>query len=70
LLRGLIYVRNGAALSIQPGVIIKGDVAVSGSTALIITKGSKINEVGTSNKPSFLLQAKMQVRVRLVTGAV
>jgi hypothetical protein len=48
LLQGLTYVKNGATLTIQPGVTIRG--AGAGS-ALIITKGSKINAVGTATSP-------------------
>jgi hypothetical protein len=58
LLRGLIYVKNGATLTIQPGVIVKGDATVSGGTALIITKGSKINAVGTSAAPIVFTSSK------------
>lgn len=58
LLRGLIYVKNGATLTIQPGVVIKGDATVSGGTALIITKGSKINAVGTSTSPIVFTSSK------------
>jgi hypothetical protein len=58
LLRGLIYVKNGATLTIQPGVVIKGDATVSGGTALIITKGSKINAVGTSAAPIVFTSSK------------
>src|SRR5574343_581753 len=41
LLKGPIYVKNNAVLTIQPGVIIKGEKATAGS-ALIITKGAQI----------------------------
>jgi hypothetical protein len=58
LLKGLIYVKNGATLTIQPGVVIKGDATVSGGTALIITKGSKINAVGTSTSPVVFTSSK------------
>jgi hypothetical protein len=58
LLQGLIYVKNGATLTIQPGVVIKGDATVSGGTALIITKGSKINAVGTSTNPVVFTSSK------------
>jgi len=49
-LTGLIYVTNGATLTIQPGVIVKG-VYTNTGTALIITKGSKIDAVGTADRP-------------------
>jgi len=58
LLRGLIYVKNGATLTIQPGVVVKGDATVSGGTALVITKGSKINAVGTSTNPIVFTSSK------------
>ena len=58
LLQGLIYVKNGATLTIQPGVVVKGDATVSGGTALIITKGSKINAVGTSTSPIVFTSSK------------
>ena len=54
LLNGLVYVKGGATLTIQPGVVVKG---VSGS-ALIITKGSKINAVGTSTSPIVFTSSK------------
>ncbi|MBU3714495.1 MAG: hypothetical protein FGM46_06050, partial [Ferruginibacter sp.] len=50
LIQGLIYVKNGATLTIQPGTKILGDKSVANSS-LVITKGSKINAVGTSSNP-------------------
>ena len=50
LLKGQIYVKNNATLTIDAGVVIRGgDVAAK--TALIITKGSKINAIGTAANP-------------------
>lgn len=49
LLKGNVYVTGNATLTIQPGTIIKGDKATKGS--LIITRGSKIEAVGTADKP-------------------
>lgn len=49
-LSGLIYVRNNATLTIQPGVVVKGMTTSSG-TALIVTKGSKLNAIGTATQP-------------------
>ena len=50
LLQGLIYVTNNATLTIQAGCIIKGNADVA-NTSLIITRGAKINAVGTATKP-------------------
>jgi len=49
LLQNKVYVTNGATLTIEPGVIIRGDQA-TGAT-LIISRGSKINAQGTLTNP-------------------
>jgi hypothetical protein len=49
-LTGTIYVTNNATLTVQPGVIVKGVYSNTG-TALVITKGAKINAVGTAANP-------------------
>ena len=54
---GLIYVTNGATLTIQPGVVVKG-IYTSTGTALIITKGAKLNAVGTASQPIVFTSAK------------
>ncbi|WP_264511398.1 T9SS type A sorting domain-containing protein [Flavobacterium sp. N1719] len=56
-LSGLIYVRNNATLTIQPGVVVKGNYTNSG-TALIVTKGSKLNAIGTASQPIVFTSAK------------
>ena len=49
LLKGFVYVTEGATLTIEPGTIVKGDKATKGT--LIVTRGSKISAVGTASKP-------------------
>ncbi|MCS6905763.1 MAG: T9SS type A sorting domain-containing protein [Bacteroidia bacterium] len=49
LLRGFVYVKNGATLTIPPGTLIKGEKATKGS--LIITRTGKINAQGTPERP-------------------
>jgi hypothetical protein len=49
LIKGFVYVTNGATLTIEPGTIIKGDKASKGT--LTITRGAKIMAVGTVAKP-------------------
>jgi hypothetical protein len=49
-LTGKVYVKAGGTLNIAPGTIIKGDVSTAGS-CLIITRGGKINAVGTPTQP-------------------
>jgi len=48
-LRGLVYVTNGAILTIEPGTKIVGELNKNG--ALIITRGAKIIADGTVDKP-------------------
>ncbi len=50
LLQGKVYVKAGSTINIGAGTIIKGDKATPGS-ALIITRGAKINAIGTVDKP-------------------
>jgi len=49
LLNGYVYVKEGATLTIQPGVTVKGDKTSRGT--LIITRGSKIIADGTRQEP-------------------
>ncbi|MES2592493.1 MAG: T9SS type A sorting domain-containing protein [Bacteroidota bacterium] len=49
LLENKIYVKNNAVLTIQPGVVIRGDKATQGT--LLISKGAKIIAQGTSSNP-------------------
>jgi hypothetical protein len=50
LLQGQIYVQNGAVLTIQPGTIVMGDKATTGS-GLFVTQGSKLVAAGTASQP-------------------
>jgi Secretion system C-terminal sorting domain len=50
LIKGKVYLKSGGSLTIAPGTIIKGDKATAGS-ALIITRGAKINAIGTPTRP-------------------
>ncbi|HEY0261940.1 MAG TPA: hypothetical protein VGB95_02865, partial [Chitinophagales bacterium] len=49
LLKGYVYVTNGTTLTIDPGVIIKGDKQTKG--ALIVERGAKIQAIGTAEAP-------------------
>ncbi len=52
ILEGRITVLDGAILTIQPGVIIKGrEGSDANATALMIARGGKLNAVGTSISP-------------------
>lgn len=49
LIKGFLYVVNGATLTIQPGTLIMGDKASKGT--LIIERGGKIMAQGTATRP-------------------
>ena len=49
LLKGFVFVTEGATLTIEPGTIIKGDKA--SKATLVITRGCKIIADGTAAKP-------------------
>lgn len=49
LLKGWVYVGNGAELTIEPGTIIKGDKQTM--AALIVERGGKLHAQGTANAP-------------------
>lgn len=49
LIKGFVYVEDGATLTIEPGTLIRGDKATKGS--LIIKRGGKIMANGTSSDP-------------------
>lgn len=48
-LKGIVYVADGAALTIEPGTTILGDKASRGT--LVITRGSRILANGTASQP-------------------
>ncbi|MCW3124684.1 MAG: hypothetical protein JWO03_342 [Bacteroidetes bacterium] len=49
LLRGYVYVTNGNTLTIDPGVVVRGDKQTKG--ALIVERGAKIMAMGTEFDP-------------------
>ncbi len=54
-LSGFVYVTNGATLHIPAGTVLMGDKATKGT--LVITRGSKIDAVGTADKPIIFTSA-------------
>ncbi|MFM2190403.1 MAG: hypothetical protein RL491_789, partial [Bacteroidota bacterium] len=48
-LKGFVYVKSPAVLTIEPGTVIRGDKATKGT--LIIERGAQIFAVGTQNSP-------------------
>lgn len=62
-LSGRITVTNGATLTIQPGVVVKGEVGTgANATALIIARGAKINAAGTATQPIIFTTVADEIR--------
>ena len=55
-LKGFVYITNGATLHIPAGTVIMGDKATKGT--LIVTRGAKIDAVGTVDKPVIFTSAQ------------
>lgn len=51
ILRGFVYVVNGATLTIEPGTVIKGEKGTNTRGTLVITRGCKIIADGTKEEP-------------------
>lgn len=49
LLRGPVFIRSGATLTIKPGVTVYGEKNTVGT--LVVDRGGKLNAVGTPDKP-------------------
>ena len=50
-LSGLVYITNGATLTIEEGAKVQGKFSGADVGALIITRGSKIHAIGSVEKP-------------------
>ena len=56
LLKGFVYVRDGATLTIEPGTVIRGDK--DSKASLIIQRGGKLNAAGTAAAPIVFTSSK------------
>lgn len=63
LIQGLIYVRNGATLTIEPGTVIRGDNATANSS-LVVARGAKLNAIGTPCNPIVFTSSKNTGRTK------
>lgn len=62
ILEGRIAVLDGATLTIQPGVIVKGREGTgSNATALLIARGGKLNAQGTAQSPIIFTSVADQI---------
>lgn len=51
ILSGIVYIANGATLTVEAGATVKGDYKGANVAALVITRGSKIEAKGTQDEP-------------------
>lgn len=51
IIKGIVYVVNGATLTIEPGTEIQGEKAATSRGTLVITRGAKIIADGTKDRP-------------------
>jgi hypothetical protein len=51
ILKGKVYVADGATLTVEKGATVKGSFSGADVAALIITRGAKINAIGTAEEP-------------------
>ncbi|RYZ30640.1 MAG: hypothetical protein EOO10_02125 [Chitinophagaceae bacterium] len=51
ILRGKVYITNGATITIEPGAVVRGSFTGSDVAVLVITRGAKINARGTATEP-------------------
>lgn len=56
ILKGWVYIGNGAELTIEPGTVIKGDKATK--AALIVERGGKLLAQGTQTEPIVFTSAQ------------
>ncbi len=63
-LDGYVVVGNNATLTIEPGTIIKAQTGTNtDATVLVITRGAKINAVGTADKPIIFTSVEDNITV-------
>lgn len=61
LLKGFVYVKNGATLTIEPGTVIRGYIDANGINSkgtLVVERGGKLMAEGTAAKPIVFTSAK------------
>lgn len=69
LLAGKVVVGVGKTLTIEPGTIIKGKAGVGSlASALIVQRGSKINAVGTAERPIIFTTEEDNIKVGETAG--
>jgi hypothetical protein len=69
-LNGFVYVENGATLTIQPGTVVKARAGTgANASALVITRGAKIDARGRGSAPIVFTAASDSVAVPDISRA-
>lgn len=50
-IRGIVYVKNNATLTVDPGTFVQGQPGTTPPSAIIVTQNGKINASGTKSRP-------------------
>ncbi|MCX6625396.1 MAG: hypothetical protein NTY38_30925, partial [Acidobacteria bacterium] len=58
LLRGVVLVKNGATLTIEPGTIVMGAPGSQPPSVLLVTREGKLNAAGTESRPIIFTSAQ------------
>jgi len=57
ILKGLVYIVGNHTMTVEAGTTVKGSFSGSDVAALIITRGSKLNAIGTPTEPIIFTSA-------------
>lgn len=50
-IRGIVYVKNNATLTVEPGTFVQGQPGTTPASAIIVTQSGKIKANGTKSRP-------------------
>lgn len=56
--RGIVYVKNNATLTVEPGTFIQGQPGSTPASAIIVTQNGKINASGTKSRPIIMTSSQ------------
>jgi hypothetical protein len=57
-IQGIVYVKNGATLTVDPGTFVIGQPGTSPPSALIVSQNGKINASGTKSRPIIMTSSQ------------
>jgi hypothetical protein len=57
-IRGIVYVKNNATLTVDPGTFVQGQPGTTPPSAIIVTQNGKINASGTKSRPIIMTSSQ------------